>query len=168
MEWKEIAEFPNYEVSTTGLFRQKVEKVERPGRISNNGYYIARLTGKKQRSVHRLVATTFIPNPENKPQVNHIDGNRLNNKVENLEWCTNSENMKNAAARGALRTPLNQRSKGEANPRAKLTDQKARIALSMKGLFTMQEVGDFFGVSRDTIRTIWSGYGWRHIQEDQL
>lgn len=72
--------------------------------IDSNGYYCVAITfkNKKQKviQVHRLIAKTFIPNPENKPQVNHIDGNKLNNKVSNLEWCSVRDNLLHAYKTG--------------------------------------------------------------------
>ena len=68
-------------------------------RQSSNGYLIVTLDGK-QLSVHRLVATHFLPNPYNYSQVNHKDGNKLNNHYSNLEWCTAKQNMQHAFETG--------------------------------------------------------------------
>lgn len=91
--WKDVSNYDNYEVSILGRVRNK-----NTGRILKaaniGGYYSVGLScGKtKSYSVHQLVAQAFLPNLENKPQVNHIDKNGLNNKVTNLEWVTNKEN----------------------------------------------------------------------------
>ena len=69
------------------------------GSTTKKGYRSVELNGKAY-PIHRLVAMAFIPNPYGKPQVNHIDGDKLNNCVSNLEWCTNEENMKHAYATG--------------------------------------------------------------------
>lgn len=68
---------------------------------SNRGYYVVNIN-RKPRSVHRLVATAYIDNPEHKPQVNHIDGNKHNNRVDNLEWCTGEENIAHAWRTGIM------------------------------------------------------------------
>jgi hypothetical protein len=78
------------------------EKILKPS-LNKRGYlYIWLCKNAKYKGfrIHRIVAKTFIPNPENKPQVNHIDRNVLNNCVDNLEWCTNSENMNHAKTTG--------------------------------------------------------------------
>ena len=71
--------------------------------LNERGYCCVTISFKKQaksKKVHRLVAETFLPNPQNKRQVNHIDCNKRNNNVDNLEWCNNSENMLHAYKSG--------------------------------------------------------------------
>lgn len=84
-----------YEISTTGVVRKKNGVIRTQRRISPGGYPIMAFFAKKNRKaffIHRMIALTFIPNPDNKPQVNHKDGNKLNFDINNLEWATASEN----------------------------------------------------------------------------
>jgi hypothetical protein len=97
----------NYFIDRKGQIISKYKKSNIKVYINNRGYCTVRLrvsTNKEKRfTVHRLVALLYVPNPENKPQVNHIDGNKLNNQVSNLEWVTQSENSKHSWSLGLQR-----------------------------------------------------------------
>lgn len=106
--WKDIEKFRGlYKISNLGNVKSLVSnKILSPAIIAyrdnkKTGYYVVNLKGKLY-YIHRLVAETFIPNFNNLPQVNHKDGNKKNNCVENLEWCTNSENIKHAYKNGLM------------------------------------------------------------------
>ena len=112
IEWRDIRGFKGmYQISNTGMIKSLPRKAKRGDsvievkgkflrKLEDNGYYKVRLFDKDnmehRRYVHVLVADAFIPKESNKPEVNHKDGNRGNNKVENLEWCSRSENVKHS------------------------------------------------------------------------
>ena len=101
-QWKTIEGYENYEVSTLGNVRNlKTGRILSPG-DNRRGYYFINLRkdGKTMpRTIHRLVADAFIPNPANKTCVDHQDRNRMNNVVSNLRWVTHSENGMNASVK---------------------------------------------------------------------
>ena len=120
----------------TGEFK-RILKPERELTYTLNvrGYYSVVIM-KKTHMVHRLVAKAFIPNPEGKPQVNHIDGNKLNNHYLNLEWCTAQENIQHA-----FQTGLNKGCIGmKRTYKDKATKQKCLANLKDKSKLTPDEV----------------------------
>ena len=102
-----------YQVSNLGNIRSRATgkwKLRKPSFIKKTGDYghltVTFAKGGKHYSVHRLVATAFIPNPGNKPEVNHIDNDTTNNRVDNLEWVTHAENMQwcHSQGKGFMKT----------------------------------------------------------------
>lgn len=110
-EYREIKNFPNYQVSNLGNIKNLKGKLLSKY-VSKKGYVVVCLYKNNKgttKTVHRLIAQAFIPNPENKPYINHIDSNRANNDIKNLEWCTQSENLKHGYKYGKVRPPRNDR-----------------------------------------------------------
>jgi transposase len=131
--------------------------------FDKDGYVRITLTQDKKKTfyqVHRLIALTFIENPENKPQVNHKDGIKENNFVNNLEWATEKEQQQHALDTG-LRTSM----KGGDHFNAVLTDDLV-VEIFKKystGNYKLYDISEEYGVSISTIQLIISGKTWKHL-----
>lgn len=108
--------------------------------------------------VHRLVATAFIPNPENKPFVNHKNGIKTDNRAENLEWCTAKENTIHS-----YQTKLQISIKGSNHYASKLTDEQVLEIRAIGGNLLQIEVAEIYGVCRTVISSILNRKIWKHI-----
>lgn len=127
--------------------------------LTDDGYLkvtLSRNGESKKFYLHRLVAIQFIENLSNLPQVNHIDGNKLNNSVTNLEWCTKSENQNHAVRTGLMQ-------KGQDRPSAKLTESQVLEIYKLKGVLKAQDIADKYRVSKNTINCILRGSKWSYL-----
>ncbi len=114
---------------------------------------------RKTLYVHRMLAELFINNPDNKPCINHKDGVKSNNSLENLEWSTHKENMRHAHATGLATAPRT--GKGEKCPAAKLDNEKVReIRELLKIRIPHSKIAKIFNVSKGTIGFISRGETW--------
>lgn len=129
--------------------------------ISNSGYEMVKLMAEgkcKACTIHRLVALAFIPNPKNKQFVNHKDGNKLNNCVENLEWVSPSENLKHAYDNGLMSH------KGENNSRSKLKNVDIPVIRErIRNGEMLKTIAKDYNVHYSVISGIMYGKIWMHI-----
>jgi len=134
----------------------------------NNGYIMVGLSSGKKgkpvyKSVHRLMAICFLPNPENKKEVNHKNGIKHDNRLENLEWVTRSENIKHAFEMGLIVPNPPKPRYGKDNHNSKLSNQKAieiRI-LYEKGNISQRALAKKYNVKQSTIWSILKKLSWQ-------
>lgn len=126
--------------------------------LTGDGYFQITLDNTTFK-VHRWVAETFIPNPDNKSQVNHINGIKTDNRVENLEWCTPRENVKHSYRTGLACN------KGERHPRSKLTDSLVReFRERCEAGEKITQIAREYNLHHSTVQKAVRGNHWRHIK----
>ena len=163
--WKDVEGYEgDYQISNFG--RVKSFKSKLPYLINkfvNGGYYKLSLhkngVAKRNVCVHRLVATAFIENPNDKPFVNHIDGNKLNNRADNLEWCTPKENHEHASKMGLME-------RGEDRHCSKLTTQgvlEIRKLYESEINISQRKLAEKYNVSQRLIWNIVNNKSWVHV-----
>jgi hypothetical protein len=150
--WKDIEGYEGlYQVSNLGRVNNVVRnKIKTLSLHTKTGYFFVHLykdNTEKNKSVHRLVAETFISNNDKKLCVNHKNSNRLDNTVQNLEYCTHSENTQHAYDNGRCKS-------GELHNMSKLSDKAVVEIRELRGKKTQKEIAQLFGVSRPNISLI--------------
>lgn len=162
--WKNAVGFNGYQVSTLGRIRSMRRRTckilrARPLPLGYVQIGLFRDDGsRKPTFLHRLILMTFVgPAPEGKPHVNHIDFNRSNNRLSNLEWISRAENQRHTARAGRM-------ARGERNSGAKLNrEQIATIRDLRASGRSQQSIADEFGISQTQTSRIVRRDSWRHV-----
>lgn len=159
-EFKEIAGFNGYKINVIGTILNK-KNFPITSRLHKTGYLVVAIVKKKggvgyNQLVHRLVALTFLPNVLNCSDVNHIDGNKLNNNIDNLEWCTRKENIKHSYEIGLAK-------KGSDRANSKLNDCDIVNIRLMAKTTAIKEIATLFNISRQNTKRIVELKRWKHI-----
>jgi hypothetical protein len=156
MIWKPVLHL--WEVNELGHVRNIKTKKLLKLRTRRDGYLDIKLSYKRY-LVHRLVATAFIPNPTNLPQVNHIDGNRSNTALSNLEWCDQFLNMKHA-----IKTGLFPDRAGERNGRATITIAQVLVIKDLlKGGWKPRQIAYHMKINIHTVYNLKRGLTWNNV-----
>ena len=164
-QWREIENYEDYVISDQGrVFSYKRSIFLKPAK-DGGGYLFVILSKNgvcKSHRIHRLVALAFIPNPENKETVNHIDGIKTNNQADNLEWATHSENTQHSFDNGLQKPPC---LKGTKNGRAKLLEKEVLEIrrLYSTGDYSYRALAKMFGVDHSLIGYIIRRKLWKHV-----
>jgi len=162
MEFIPIKSHPDYEISKEGIIRKIKTSAIKSQYLNDKGYYMISIRyGLKSNPyrVSRMVAETFIPNPENKPEVNHINGIKTDNLWTNLEWSTHKENMEHAQRTGLVNNI------GVKNGMAKLKESDIpKIRELLKSGLCQRKIAEQFNISRSTILNIKVNGYWSHVQ----
>lgn len=150
--WQQYPHDVDYEISIYGRVRRKENKRVRKLVKLKNGY-LTFLSKNKLHYVHRAVLQTFVGEPELKQECAHINGNKENNCLYNLRWCSKKSNLKDKHKHGT-------HYKGGKNPSVKLRQDQVNTIRAMKGSISASQCAKIYKVSSSTIGRIWRGEAW--------
>ncbi len=161
--WRPIPDRVDAFASSLGRIRRKVgvKRQWKTTRGWDDGQYYRVMVNGVIEKVHRLVAHAFHPNPQKKPQTNHKNGNKRDNRAENLEWVTLAENLRHAGLTGLMaHLP------GEQNGFAKLTEEQVREIYELRKNWSMKQrdVAELYGISQSHVWRIAHRHSWWHLE----